>query len=171
MKNNDFTLHSADISELSECVSVLSQGRAYQQSQGFIQWPDGYPSPEDVAQDIAAGCAYVLKNKGKICAYFYMAFTDPTYSRIQGAWRADSDYMVMHRVAIADGYRGTGLSSVLFGAFEDIARKNSIVNLRIDTHPENIPMQRVLGKNGYTYCGTVMQNNGLRLAFDKLLGE
>ena len=77
--------------------------------------------------------------------------------------------MVIHRVAIADGYRGKGVSDILFRSFEKLAVSKGISNLRIDTHEQNIPMQRVLARHGYAYCGTVMQNNGLRLAYDKLL--
>jgi len=169
MKNKDFTLEIAEISELSECLKVLSEGRAYQQFQGFTQWPEGYPSREDVLQDISARRGYVLKTDGVICAYFYIAFEDSAYPEIVGAWHSDAPYMVIHRVAIADGYRGKGISSVLFACFESLAQSMGISNLRIDTHQQNIPMQKVLSKNGYIYCGTVVQNNGLRLAYDKTL--
>ena len=60
MKNNDFALYLAELSELSDCLSVLADGRAYQQSQGFIQWPEGYPAEEDVKQDILNLRGYVL---------------------------------------------------------------------------------------------------------------
>ena len=169
MKNNDFTLHLAELSELPDCLSVLADGRAYQQSQGFTQWPEGYPAEEDVAQDIMRQRGYVLKSNGIICAYFYIDFYDSAYRDIKGAWRSEEDYMGIHRVAIADGYRGKGVSDILFQVFENLAASKGIFNLRIDTHEQNIPMQRVLARHGYTYCGTVMQNNGLRLAYDKLL--
>ena len=169
MKNNSFTLSLAELSELSDCVAVLSDGRRYQQSQGFIQWPTGYPAQEDVKQDIFNRQGYVLKDKGRICAYFYIAFEDPSYPNIRGAWHSREDYMVIHRVAIADGYRGQGVSDILFRSFEDLAKSKGIHNLRIDTHENNIPMQRVLARHGYTCCGTVVQNNGLRWAYDKIL--
>lgn len=169
MKNKDFTLHLAEFTELSACVQVLAEGRKYQQSQGFTQWPEGYPSEEDVRQDIAAGKGYVLKSGGRICAYFYIDFYDRAYPDIIGAWHCEEPYMVIHRVAIQDGFRGTGVSGILFSCFEDLAKSKGIYNLRIDTHEKNVPMQRVLSKNGYRYCGTVVQNNGLRLAYDKRL--
>ena len=169
MKNNNFTLDLAEIAELSDCISVLADGRQYQQSQGFTQWPEGYPAAEDVKQDILARRGYVLKDSGRICAYFYIAFEDASYPHIKGTWHSGEDYMVIHRVAIADGYRGTEVSKLLFESFEALARSKGISNLRIDTHEKNIPMQRVLARHGYAYCGTVVQNNGLRCAYDKLL--
>jgi len=169
MENKDFTLCLAQMSELSECLRVLSDGRRYQQSQGFIQWPEGYPSAEDVQEDIHACRAYVLKQNGHICAYFYIDFYDNAYPHIVGAWHSQAPYMVIHRVAIKEAFRGTGVSSVLFRIFEELAKSKGISNLRIDTHEKNIPMQKVLTKNGYAYCGTVVQGNGLRLAYDKIL--
>ena len=169
MENKDFTLCLAQISELSDCVNILADGRRYQQSQGFTQWPEGYPSVEDVRRDILDRRGYVLKSGGEICAYFYVDSFDKSYPDIQGAWHSDDAYLVIHRVAIGEAFRGTGVSGVLFACFESLAKSKGISNLRIDTHEENIPMQRVLRKNGYVYCGTVVQDNGPRLAYDKIL--
>lgn len=41
-------------------------------------------------------------------------------------------------------------------------------NIRIDTHRNNIPMQKTLIKNGYRVCGTIYLENGdERIAFQK----
>ena len=42
-------------------------------------------------------------------------------------------------------------------------------NLRIDTHRDNIPMQKVLKRNGFEYCGIIYLENGdERLAYQKI---
>ena len=42
-------------------------------------------------------------------------------------------------------------------------------NIRIDTHKQNIPMQKVIAKCEFIYCGIVfMQNGDERIAFQKL---
>ena len=41
-------------------------------------------------------------------------------------------------------------------------------NLKIDTHRDNIPMQKVLKRNGFCYCGIIYLESGdERLAFQK----
>ena len=41
-------------------------------------------------------------------------------------------------------------------------------NLRIDTHRDNIPMQKCLIRNGFEYCGVIYLANGdERLAYQK----
>jgi RimJ/RimL family protein N-acetyltransferase len=45
-------------------------------------------------------------------------------------------------------------------------------NIRIDTHRNNIPMIKVLGKNGYVQCGIIYLENGdERIAFQKIGNE
>ena len=41
-------------------------------------------------------------------------------------------------------------------------------NLKIDTHENNVVMQNLLKKNGFTYCGRIyVDDGGERLAFQK----
>ena len=43
-----------------------------------------------------------------------------------------------------------------------------ISNIRIDTHKDNIPMQKMLEKNGFLQCGTIRLSDGSpRLAYQK----
>jgi RimJ/RimL family protein N-acetyltransferase len=42
-------------------------------------------------------------------------------------------------------------------------------NLKIDTHRDNIPMQKVLKRNGFSECGIIYIENGdERIAFQKI---
>lgn len=52
---------------------------------------------------------------------------------------------------------------------EDLPRLLEIYKLRIDTHPDNQVMKRLLIKLGFTRCGIihVAQDNIPRIAFEK----
>ena len=66
-----------------------------------------------------------------------------------------------HRVASAGRCKGVG-AFCLNWAFEQSG------NLRIDTHHDNKPMQNLLNKLGFEYCGIIYLENGEpRLAFQK----
>jgi len=42
--------------------------------------------------------------------------------------------------------------------------------MRIDTHEDNLGMQKLLRSSGYTYCGVIYLTNGdKRLAFENIL--
>ena len=89
-------------------------------------------------------------------------FTDMALTRIEGGkWINSRPYGVVHRIVSALGGRGVA-SFCLDWAL------NQCGNLRIDTHRDNIPMQNLLHRNGFTLCGTVRLAGGEeRLAFQK----
>ena len=168
MTNYELTL--ARPGDFDRAMAILKAGREFQRAQGFIQWPDGYPDAESIRSDLRDGLGYVLKADGVIAAYMYIGFDgDPAYPAIKGAWQFDGPYAVIHRIAIAPEFRGLGLASITFRLVEDFCRSRDFYLLRIDTDEANKRMQHVLAKNGFTCCGTVIQGNGDRLAFEKKL--
>ena len=87
---------------------------------------------------------------------------DPTYHRIDfGSWKSDAPYAVIHRIAVK--HHGKGIIDF---CFNECFRLQG--NLRIDTHRDNIPMQKCLIRNGFEYCGVIYLANGdERLAYQK----
>lgn len=151
-------------------MAILNAGRDFQRAQGFVQWSDGYPACSDVEKDIASGGAFLLKTDGLIAAYLFIGFDgDPAYPAIDGAWHCGAPYAVIHRLAISTAFRGQGLSSTAFRLAAQYCAAHGYRNLRIDTHSENLRMQHILTKNGFSYCGIVIQNGSNRMAFDKVL--
>ena len=162
-------LELARLEDLPTCMETLHSGRLFQRQQGFFQWPDGFPKEETIRSDIQHGNGYVLRWEHSIAAYLYIGFDgDPYYPAINGTWLNDAPYAVIHRIAIGDKYRGKGLASLILAFAEDLCRRQGVQNLRIDTHAQNQRMQHILKKNGYCFCGTVMQDNGPRLAYHKV---
>ena len=45
---------------------------------------------------------------------------------------------------------------------------NELCSIRVDTHPENKVMQRLIDSLGYSYCGTVVYESP-RWAYEKRL--
>ena len=157
--------------DLRTAMDNLNAGREFQREQGFVQWPDGYPDEESVRQDLRTGKGYVLKADGKIAVYLYIGFDgDPAYPAIKGAWHHEEPYAVIHRMAVSPAFRGQGIASIVFSLAEKFCAERGAATLRIDTDGQNKRMQHVLTKNGFSYCGTVIQGGGDRLAFDKKLG-
>lgn len=80
----------------------------------------------------------------------------------------------MHRVCVADGCKGKGVAGQMFAKGFDLAREMGFPAVRIDTHPENFPMQRALAKAGFHPCGQIhlvggCEDGDLRIAFEKVL--
>ena len=129
------------------------------------QWTDGHPRQEIIEKDIEVGHSYVCENNNRVVAVFYFDTTpDPTYIKIDGAWKNNDTYGVVHRIARAtnDDSKGAG-AFCLNWCFQQIA------NVRIDTHKDNAPMLKLLKNLGYEYCGIIWLDNGdERLAFQKI---
>jgi RimJ/RimL family protein N-acetyltransferase len=110
------------------------------------------------------GVGYVAEEKGEILAVFmFSQDPDPTYAKIcAGEWLSDAPYGVIHRIAVARQGQG------IIGKCIDECFKRC-QNLRIDTHRDNLPMQRALLKRGFKYCGIIYLANGdERLAYQKI---
>lgn len=157
-------IRKTKIEELDTVLAIYERARNFMAANGNPnQWGKKSPSDEQVEADIRAGRSYVCMEGEEIAGVFYYAFeNDPTYAKIyDGEWLSDEPYGVVHRVASAGIVPGMG-STCLNWAFEQCH------NVRIDTHEENIPMQNLLKKLGFTYCGIIyLQNGSKRLAFQK----
>ena len=160
----------AQAKDLHRCIDILRAGRDFQRAQGFVQWPDGFPNEAVIRSDIRKKLGYVVKVDDVIAAYLYLGFDgDPSYPQIKGAWQYDDPYAVIHRIAIADEFRGMGLADITFRLVGDFCKEKGVSLLRIGTHERNTRMQHVLDKNGFVYCGIVIQDSGERLAYEKKL--
>ena len=150
-------------SDLPDILEIYAIARRFMAQAGNPdQWRDVYP-PEDLVQDdIRQGFCHVCVLDGRIQGVFAaMCWDDPDYQVIQGAWLNDRPYGVVHRITSAPGTRGVA-SFCLAWCFAQCG------NIRIDTHRNNIPMQKTLIKNGYRVCGTIYLENGdERIAFQK----
>lgn len=124
------------------------------------QWHQGHPNREDLIGDLAENSLFVLEDEEGIQACFKFApGPDPTYLYIEGSWLNDAAYMVIHRVVSAG--RRPGMGSAILSLC-----KSWYPNLKIDTHQDNLPMQRVLEKNGFILTGIIYLENGdPRLAY------
>lgn len=157
--------------EIDRVMSFFADAREYMRSHGIDQWQDdgGYPSRDIVENDLAAGRAFVLETSGKTVAYAaFCRGIEPTYAEIDGSWLNDKPYAAVHRVAVADEYKGMGLAGVLFRHFESLCRSEGISDLRCDTHKDNRSMRRNLEKLGFDYRGVIRLANGApRVAYEK----
>lgn len=68
------------------------------------------------------------------------------YAVIDGAWLNDEPYFAFHRVCVSEAHKGKGLAASLFSYSEAFAKEKGVRNIRIDTHPDNLSMQKALAK-------------------------
>lgn len=165
--------------DIARVCEIFDGARETMHAQGIDQWTDGYPAEADIAADIAAGESYVLcEDDGTVTATCAVLLGgEITYTEIaDGKWLTESPddgnttYVAVHRVATDKHCRGKGLASRLIEEAAAIGRNAGKISLRIDTHRDNLPMQRMLARNGLVLCGEITLLSGdKRNAYEKLI--
>ncbi len=160
-------------SDVENVIHIYSQAREYMKEQGNAnQWGEGYPPTQLIKQDIASEKCYVCEEDGEIGAVFYFAIeNDINYNIIEdGSWRNDRKYGVVHRIAVGELMHGKGIAARCISYAVNECKKSGVYDLRMDTHEDNIPMQRFLSKNDFRKCGIVyMEDGSRRLAYHKVI--
>lgn len=141
--------------DLPRILTIYNVARRYMRAHGnTAQWVNGYPSEELLRQDLAAGQLYVLEDGGGVYAVFaFILGEDPTYRRIEGAWRDDSPYGTIHRLGSDGSHRGVFAETAAWAATQ-------CGHLRADTHAANDTMQRCMERAGFVRCGAMQDEQG-----------
>ncbi|OON97704.1 MAG: hypothetical protein ATN31_01225 [Candidatus Epulonipiscioides saccharophilum] len=162
-------IRQSKVSDAEQVNIYFQEAREYFRKCAVNQWQGIYPNQESVIEDSKVGNGYIYEQDGIVKAYFFLVFDeDPTYKQIyQGKWKTPKQYGVIHRIVVGMKYRREGIAEKIFHyAIEQARQKNS--NLRIDTHKDNIPMQKLIEKNLFEYCGIIHLADGSeRLAYEK----
>ncbi len=177
----DFCFRPAAAVDLDAMAQIAAEAKAFLRRQGVDQWQRGaYPDRACFAADIRAGLGHVLARGDAVAAVCALSLDpDPTYRRpLDGRWLTSDEtlYAVLHRVAVSRAFRAQGLAAVLFDAAAALAADRGAQSLRIDTHPDNRPMQAALARAGFARCTTLRLADGaeageLRLGYERLIDQ
>ncbi len=150
--------------DLERIMQIFGIAKRFMRSHGNPeQWNGPYPERELMLSEIDRGHCFVVCAGEAIVGTFCLIFGDaPAYGRIEdGRWRNEAPYGTIHRLASDGSVRGVGHRCVEFCY-------SLIENLRADTHRDNIPMQRLLEKEGFGRCGIIHLADGSpRIAYQK----
>lgn len=157
-------IRKATPADFDTVTQIYADARRFMKEQGNPhQWGDHHPPVDLLREDIEVQKLYLCVEGDEILgSFFFTVGDDPTYRVIyDGKWLNDDPYGVVHRIAVAK--QGRGVASFCF----DFAL-SQCKNVKIDTHRDNIPMQRALEKKGFSYCGIIHIANGdERIAYQK----
>lgn len=175
--NETLTFRAAEVDDMPRIGLIIRQAQRQMREAGSLQWQNGYPAAEHIAGDIEHGYGYVLCKPGEanpetVIAYGAVVFDgEPAYAAIDGRWLSEGNYVVVHRLAVADGQKGRGVAAEFMRRTETLAHERGIRALRVDTNFDNRPMLRMLSRLGFAYCGKIVYESGERLAFEKRIGK
>lgn len=150
--------------DLEDILKVYETARHFMFKNGNPnQWGSSYPEEKIIQTDVDNEQLFSCVDATRLLGCFaFIEGDDPTYNEIvNGRWLDDNPYAVIHRMAVIEYGKGIG-SICIDWCFSQYR------NIRVDTHKDNIPMQRLLSKKGFKYCGVIYNNWGdERLAFQR----
>lgn len=160
-------LRKAGTGEEKIAYQCIEDDRVYHKSLGFVQWHPNYPTLATIEDDVKNGVGFVFAEDDAILGYCCIVIGDePAYHVIDGEWKTERAYAVVHRMAFAESCRGNGLSSEAFSLIKEYCKDKRIDAIRVDTQDENKVMQHILNKEGFEYCGLVTFDGGPKLAYE-----
>lgn len=188
-----YSLRKMNKKDLAAVSAILAGARKHMGEVLRIdQWQGAYPSAADFEADITIGRAYVFCDERDFPIGVAMVTTEhePIYDRIAdetalariekaerfaalcGKWHFDAnDAGVVHRFCVDTSLHRRGVGSAFMREICVLLRSKSCKSVRIDTHPLNIPMQKMLEKSGFCPVGvvTVPEKTPERIAYEKAL--
>lgn len=158
-----YIVRNAVPEDLSRIEEIYAYARSFMEKTGNPnQWGKTNPPHEWLVEDIRNQLLHVIEDSTGIHGVFYFFIgPDPTYGSIEdGAWNSTAPYGTIHRIA-SDGSGGILRTAVEFCA-------DFIDHIRIDTHHDNIVMQKAVAKLGFKRSGIIHLANGSpRIAYER----
>ena len=161
------TIRPTTYADIDALQSIFAHAREQMVADGNpTQWGDGYPSLNQLEEDIQRGVSYVVETDGQVCATFvFLIGKDPTYDVIEdGAWMDDElPYGTIHRIASNGQHKGV---------FNIVLRwcTACCINIRIDTHQDNQRMINLIERAGFSRCGIIYtRDHSPRVAYQRLI--
>ncbi|MBQ1862325.1 MAG: GNAT family N-acetyltransferase [Clostridia bacterium] len=165
-------IRKGEMRDIPEIMSIINSAKKFFRENGIDQWQNGVPNEETIVNDIKNGENYIVEDDGAVVATAMISLRgEPTYRRIySGKWLCSGKYGVIHRVAVLPRQKRSGLASMLVEKAKKITLDAGYASLRIDTHENNLPMRKMIEKNGFVFCGTVFLADGSpRRAYEIIL--
>ena len=165
-------IRKATFNDIDNMMTIIKQAQLYFYNHGIDQWQDGYPNPTQLHNDITKGHSYVLCDQHVIGTMYFAIEEDGNYPGIKGEWLTgqEAKYGVIHRIVVDENCKGKAYAKILLDFAVEQCKANNISSIRIDTHKDNLSMQRFLLKNNFKLCGNItLQSGAPRIALEKII--
>ena len=169
-------IRQAEMADFPQILAVYQKAREFMKENGNpSQWGDTFPREEVLRNDIEEKRHLYVITRGEtgetIAGVFALIIgPDPTYAVIEpcegdpparsGFWLSDSLYGTIHRLASGGRAHGIFAEAIAYS-------RRQIAHLRIDTHEDNLIMQHLIERAGFSRRGIIYTDDGSpRIAYE-----
>lgn len=151
-------IRKAELSDIDAIAATYTSLLQYEQAHGSnSHWVLGvYPTRAVPEAKVPTGTMYVLEDEaGQLCASMILNQEQaPEYDLIPWQLKARrEEVFVIHTLCIPPQQAGKGYGRQMVEFAKAKAREAGCSVMRIDTHAENFPAQRLYKKLGFTIAG------------------
>ncbi|MBU1144716.1 MAG: GNAT family N-acetyltransferase [Firmicutes bacterium] len=158
-------IRTAFLSELEEITKLARVVAKNIHSFGIDQWSDTYPNYQNFENDLKQNGLFVFVKENKVLASItILEENEAAYTCL--SWHSNHA-QVIHRLMVDPNFMRQGIASELMQFAIENAIKNHFDSIKIDTHPDNLRMQRFILANHFEKRGYIESIN--RIAYELLL--
>lgn len=161
--NMGLALRESVESDMAQLTGMLEDAIALLAMNNIDQWQNGTISNEDLLDAIMHDQSFVWEQRDTtgIAGFCVLDTYDEPYENLaEGEWTVKGPYLSIHRVMVSQHLRGRKVTSQMFLDIKKMGVVNNITSLRIDTHPDNVMMQKTLKRNGFVRTGLLYMPSG-----------
>ena len=168
LKYEILTFRMANESDRESILEIYLEGSNSLKEDGVDQWQGNYiPSFKDIDEHLGIDLYVLEYHKRVVSTVCLVEGIDEDYENIKGKWNTSIPYISIHKVATSNEYKKQSFAKKMMRYVENFAKRKKM-DLRIDTHKDNIKMKNFIISCGYKYAGEVILQGKLeRLAYDK----
>lgn len=152
---NNYRIRIANEEDLKTAVLIANKGREIMSSNSNPQWDKGYPQKDLLKFDIQLSRLYFVYDEINYDEILGMVVfqkeKDMEYEK-ETFWEDTYPYISIHRLVSLK----KGVGQFVFNEAIALAKREN-KSLRIDTHPKNIKMQRLIDYFGFVKKGSFHQ--------------
>ncbi|MCZ4317718.1 GNAT family N-acetyltransferase [Aequorivita viscosa] len=158
-------IQKAEITQIDQILAVTNACANHMKNLGIFQWNENYPNAEAFINDIEHEELYVYISEKMIVGCIVISTKmDEVYKSVNWLTPTSNHYYI-HRLAVHPNQQGKGIARSLMDFAENLAIKNKIVSIRLDTFSQNSRNQKFYEARGYTRLGDIYFPNQSELPF------
>lgn len=148
-------IRKAKLPEIEKLLIITRSCTARMSSEGILQWNDYYPNKEAFQKDLERRELFVLTSNALLIGCITISSEkDIEYNDVDWLTKDDHHYYI-HRLAIDPKFQKRGYAKKLMDFAEDLAKKNNVTSIRLDTFSKNHRNLKFYEARGYTRLGTI----------------
>lgn len=143
------------LDDLNELMDIYDLARVRMVEEGNLtQWDNREVFKTEIIDYINKKILYKVIENQEIVGYFaYIYDIEHAYDVIDGKWLNQDKYITIHK--IASKYNNKGIGGFIIKYVIDRCKNEGIYNIKIDTHKNNLSMNKFLTNKGFINCGVI----------------